>query len=339
MKRFFTCVVSGLLFITILGGCAGLKVSAFSPTATPTATIVPSPVPTATPEPGRVTVIAPPEILPETVKALTDAILPEVTKAGLAIETLGQIPSGSLGPNRKAAIFLTVPANLVDIITANPQTQILVISNSDLQSGPTLTVVREHPEYLAFIAGYTTAIVSPNWRAAGLISTNSIETNELANAFMSGGRYLCGRCGTSTPPYAAYPLTESIAGSGSPADWHTAVSNILPAGIESLYFSREAQSPELLQALVSQNILFLGTKFPGENLRNRWAATLNMDTIGAAAQAVPDMLAGQGGKTIQVGVTLTDVNEAYISAGKLRLINQTNDMLMKGWINPYTVTG
>jgi len=93
-------------------------------------------------------------------------------------------------------------------------------------------------------------------------------------------------------------------------EWHTAVGNILPAGLETLYFSKDAQSPELLQALVSQNIVYMGTSFPGED-----------------------------GKTIQVGVKLLDVNENFISAGKLRLIEQTNEMLMKGWINPYTVTG
>jgi hypothetical protein len=339
MKRFLTCFISGLLVITIFSGCSGLTVEAFSPTATATATLVPTPIPTATPEPNRVTIVAPPEILPETVKALTDAIQPAVSQAGLVIETLGQIPSGSLGPNRKAAIFLIVPGNLVDIINANPDTQILVLSNADLQTGPTLTVVREHPEFLAFIAGYTTAAASPNWRAAGLIPSNGSETNELANAFKSGGRYLCGRCGTSTPPFAAYPLTESLPGSSTPAEWNQAVGNILPAGLETLYFSKEAQSPELLQALVSQNILFVGTKFPGEEMRNRWAATLSMDSIGAVAKALPDMLAGQGGKTIQVGIALSDVNDAYISAGKLRLINQTNEMLMKGWINPYTVSG
>jgi hypothetical protein len=339
MKRFLTCFLSGLLVTTLFSGCNGLTISAFSPTATATATLVPTPIPTATPEPNRVTIVAPPEILPDTVKALTDAIQPAVSQAGLTIETIGQIPTGSLGPNRKAAIFLIVPGNLVDIINANPETQILVLSNSDIQTGPTLTVVREHPEFLAFMAGYTAAAASPNWRAAGLIPDSGGETNELANAFKSGGRYLCGRCGTSTPPFAAYPLTESMPVNSTPADWHTAVGNILPAGLETLYFSKEAQSPELLQALVSQNILFLGTKFPGDQMRNRWAATLSMDSIGAMAKALPEILAGQGGKTIQVGVALSDVNDAYITVGKLRLINLTNEMLMKGWIDPYTVSG
>ncbi len=338
MKRFLTCVLSGLVVISTISGCSGLTVSAFSPTATATATLVPTPVPTATPEPGRVTIVAPPEILPDTVKAVTDAIQPAVSQAGLVIEVLGQVPSGAIGPNRKAAIFLTVPGNLVDIINANPETQILVLSDTDLQIGSTLTVVRQHPEFLAFIAGYTAAAVSPNWRAAGLLPGNG-EANELANAFKSGGRYLCGRCGTSTPPFAAYPLTETLPPNSTPVEWHTAVGNILPAGLETLYFSKDAQSPELLQALVSQNIVYMGTSFPGEEMRSRWAATVSMDVVGAIANALPDMLAGQGGKTIQVGVKLLDVNENFISAGKLRLIEQTNEMLMKGWINPYTVTG
>jgi len=186
MKRFLTVIIIGLV-ISSISGCSGFTVSAFSPTATATATIVPSPVPTATPEPGRVTIVAPPEILPDTVKAVSDAIQPIVSQAGLVIEVLGQVPSGALGPNRKAAIFLTQPGNLVDIINANPETQILVLSDTDLQTRPTLTIVRQHPEFLAFIAGYTAAAISPNWRAAGLLPSSG-GTNELANAFMSGGR-------------------------------------------------------------------------------------------------------------------------------------------------------
>src|SRR5512133_3418406 len=102
MKRFSTQVVSSLFAIFSLTGCSGLNVNAFSPTLTPTplATVIPSPVPTATPVVGRVTLVAPPEIKPEEVKAVTDAIQPAVTQAGLVLETLGQIPAGPLGPNR-----------------------------------------------------------------------------------------------------------------------------------------------------------------------------------------------------------------------------------------------
>lgn len=338
MKRFITCVLTGIMFASLLSGCGSMPVLAFSPTTTPTATLVPTPLPTNTPEPGRVTLVAPPEALPDQVKAISDAIQPIISQSGLILETLAQVPSGSLGPNRKAAIFLSVPGNLVDIIAANPQTQILVISNADLQTGPTLTVIRDHPENVAFMAGYVTALVAPNWRAAGLLPDDGGESSILANAFMTGGRYLCGRCGTSTPPFAAYPLTETASSGASAIEWQEAASAILPAGLESLYFSKEAQSPELLQSLVSQNILFLGATFPGEEYRNRWAATVSSDTLDAVVKAMPDILAGQGGKVIQSGITLSDINEAYITPGKQRLIDQTNEQLSKGWINPLTIS-
>jgi len=340
MKRLSAIILSGSFFISSLSGCSGLNLPSFNPTATPTATAVPTPIPpTATPEAARVTLIAPPGILPEEVKAVTDAIQPAVSAAGLMVETLGQAPTGSLGPNRVAAIFLTVPDNLVDILAANPQTQVIVVSTADLQTGPTLTVLRVHPEFLSFMAGYTAVLAAPNWRAAGLIPSDGGEMNVQANAFMSGGRHFCGRCGTSTPPFAAYPLTESAGMGASAVEWQTAVSNILPAGLESLYFSKEAQSPELLQSLVSQNLIFLGTSYPGDELKNRWAATISMDIAGALAAAMPEVLQGQGGKIIPVGVKVTDINEAFLGVGKQRLIEATNEKLMKGWLNPFTVTG
>ncbi len=338
MKRFILSFLTGLLFLISITGCSGLGIKAFDPTPTATATVIPTAVPTATPDLGKVVLVAPPEILPEEVNAVIGAIQPAVSEAGLIIETVGQVPAGSLGQNRVAAIFLSVPANLVDILAANPQAQIVVVSSADLQSGPTLTVLRVHPEFQAFIAGLTAILASPNWRAAGLIPDDGGEINLMSNAFMSGGRYFCGRCGTSTPPYAPYPLTETAPTGASPSDWQTAVSNILPAGLETLYFSKQAQSPELIQSLVSQNLLFLGSTYPGDALKDRWVATISLDTIGSLAQAMPDVLKGQGGKIFPVGVKLSEVNENYISTGRLRLITRANEDLMKGWLNPFTVT-
>lgn len=334
MKRFFIII---LLFLSLFTGCSGLG-GKVDPTPTVTATVIPTQIPTATPEVGRVVLIAPPEILPEEVRAVTDAIQPAVSEAGLIIETLGQAPTGSLGPNRVAIIFLSMPANLVEILSANPQTQVIVVSSADLQTGPNLTVLRVHPEFQTFLAGYAAVLAAPNWRAAGLIPSDGAETNVLANAFMSGGRYFCGRCGTSTPPFAAFPLTESAGSTASPVEWQNAVSNILPAGLETLYLSKESQSMELLQALVSQNLIFLGTSYPGDTIKERWVATISLDIDGAIAQALPDVLKGQGGKTISVGVEFTDINEAYLTAGKQRLISEVNDQLTKGWLNPFTVT-
>jgi hypothetical protein len=337
MKRLSYYVLTGLLILSSLTGCNALGFIAPSPTPIPTATVIPTPVPTATPDIGRVSLIAPPEILPEEVNAVLSAIQPAVSAAGMITETLGQVPAGSLGPNRVAAIFLSMPANLVDILTANPQTQVIVVSNDDLQTGPNLTVLRVHKEYQAFIAGFASVLAAPNWRAAGLIPDDGGETNLMANAFMSGGRYFCGRCGTSTPPYAPYPLTESASSTASPAEWQTAVTNILPAGLESLYFSKESQSPELIQSLASQNLFFLGTSYPGDAVKDRWVATISMDISGTLAKVMPDILSGKGGQIIPVGVKLSDINEAYLTIGKQRLIAETNEKLMKGWVNPFTI--
>jgi hypothetical protein len=121
-------------------------------------------------------------------------------------------------------------------------------------------------------------------------------------------------------------------------EWQAAAANILPAGIEVMFFSKEAQSPELIQSLASQNLLFLGSVSPGDGLGDRWVATVGLDVPGTLAKVLPEILKGQGGTAVNVGVVLTDVNEAYITPGRLRLINETNEGLMKGWINPYTIT-
>jgi hypothetical protein len=338
MKLKIFSIISLLLLLTGLTACNGLGFKSSTPTPTAAPTIVPSPEPTATPSAGRVVIVAPPEIRPEELKKVIEAIQPIVDEAGLIIETIGQVPTGSFGPNRVAAIFLSAPPNLVDVIAANPQTQIIVVSGNDLQPGANFTVLRVHPEFQTFMAGYVAVMAAPNWRTAGLVPYDGGDTNLLANAFASGGRFFCGRCGTSTPPFAPYPLTESAASNASSAEWQAAAANILPAGIEVMFFSKEAQSAELIQSLASQSLLFIGSVSPGDGLGDRWVATVSLDIPGSLAKILPDVLKGQGGTSVNVGVVLTDVNEAYLTQGRMRLINETNEALMKGWISPYTLS-
>ena len=338
MKRKQLYLFLSLILLTAISACNGLGSKQVLPIETTAPTSIPTPIPTATPSVGRIVLVAPPEILPQEVKIVTDAIQPGIAEAGFIIETIAQAPAGSLGLNCVAAIFLSAPPNLVEILSANPQTQIIVVSGNDLQSGPNLTVLRVRPEIQSFMAGYVAVLAAPNWRAAGLVPYDGGDTNLLANAFASGGRYFCGRCGTTVPPFAPYPLTESAAGNASPVEWQTAAANILPAGIEVIYFSKEAQSAELIQSLASQNLLFLGSVSPGEGLRDRWVATISLDIAGTLAKILPEVLKGQGGVAENVGVVLTDINEAYITTGKQRLITETNEQLMKGWINPFTVS-
>jgi hypothetical protein len=338
MKRNHLIIILSLLMLTALSACNGIGFAASTPTPTAAPTAIPTPAFTPTPTAGRVVIVAPPEIRPEEVKTVTEAIQPAVTEAGFIVETIAQAPAGPFGPNRVAAIFLSAPPNLVDILNANPQMQIIVISGNDLQPGANLTILRVHPEFQIFLAGYAAVLAAPNWRAAGLVPYDGGDTNLMANAFTSGGRYFCGRCGTSVPPFAPYPLAESAAGNASPAEWQAAASNILPAGIEVMFLSKEAQSPELIQSLASQNLLFLGSVPPGDGLRDRWVGTISLDVPGTLAKVLPDVFQGKGGTVVNVGVTLTDVNEAYLTPGRQRLIAKTNEELMKGWINPYTIT-
>jgi hypothetical protein len=285
-----------------------------------------------------VVLVAPPEVRPEELRIVSEAIQPAVTEAGFALETIAHAPAGAFEPGRIAVIFLSAPPNLVEILSSNPQMQIVVVSGNDLQPGPNLTILRVRPENLAFMAGYTAVLASPNWRVAGLLPFDGGDVNLMANAFASGGRYFCGRCGTTTPPFAPYPLTESASSNSSAVEWQSAVSNILPAGIEVLYFSKESQSAELIQSLASQNLLFIGSVSPGDGLGDRWVGTISLDIPGSLAKVLPEILNGNGGSVVNVGISLSDINEAYLSPGKQRLITETSEQLMLGWINPYTVT-
>lgn len=328
-----------LLLIIVLSGlsaCARL-------TGTPAATLTPTqppvpptdtPAPTSTPAPGKVVLVAPPEAGTQLAEDARGLLSDLAAEQGWTVETRPALQASELAPEMKVVVMLNVPGNLSELLAAAPQTQFAVVSPTDLQPGANLNVIRVRPEAQAFLAGYLATLIAPDWRAAGLLPQN----DTLLLAFHDGGGYFCGICNPFYSPYVKFPLAVGMAANPDPAAWTPTLDEFGKTVVYVVYVAPESSTPELLTELAKRNVVLLGGgQTPPDEIKARWAATIRQDALGPLDQIWQDLAAGKGGQVVNAGLEVTDVRGEYLSAGRMRLVDDVRQKLVDGLINPLEV--
>jgi len=312
---------------------------AFTETA-PAPSQTATPEPSATPQQGKVILYAP---AGSAVQPWQEALGELSAAAGLTLEAVNDLQPASMTPEVRIVAALSAPSNLTELVSAAPQVQFLVASGADFPASSNLTVIRQRPEYQAFLAGYIAVMLSTDWRAAGLLPEDSSLGVGLQDAFVNGGRYFCGLCGPGWPLGVYYPQVTQLPSASDGNAWQGAAAGLYDnMKVEVFYLSDEASEAEVYAYIQGRDqfgklLLVVGTQSPPDELRSQWAATVSMDSIAALRQAWPDVMTGNGGGIFEVPVTLENVNSDNLSEGKLRLVNKVIEGLSSGMIYPFSV--
>lgn len=332
-----------LLAALLLGACNGSSLTQATPTPSatepPAATSTPDLPPTATPVPPRLllsTGSAAGQSLLESTRPLAASA---AASAGFILEEREVIQAADLTDDVRAVIFLSLPADLAGLVNAAPATQFVVVSGADQPTAANLTVLRVQPTHQAFIAGLIGVLLSTDWRAAGLIPA---ETPEVQQAFQNGGRYFCGNCSPGWPLLMKYPLVAPAAPADA-AGWSAAAADLFDNGkAEVFYLSGEAATTDVLAYLTGLNqfteiVKIIGTGDPVPGMEGQWAASVRFDVPAALESLLPSVLAGQAGGTINVPVSVTNINSALFSPGRQELVNDALEALASGQVMPESV--
>jgi hypothetical protein len=317
-----------LMLLTVsLAGCSNHS------TPTPAVTAIPPTpelvaTPTSTAIPARIVLFDP--------NGKADEAFTAMLSDFAAANSLGFETSATLADNLegvKVMIVYGALENLTQVAAAAPQTQFVSISQSVTPTG-NISVVSANPVHLAFMAGFLAALTSDDWRAGALISDDA--NLGLVNAFENGGEYLCGRCTPSYAPVLFYPQVYALAGSSDAAAWSAQASALLTdTAANSVYLSSGGDIPEVLDQF--SEALIYGSDPASPNLA-RYTAILGADATSALQQALPDLLAGNGGKTINAKVGLVLIkNPEIITQAKVTLFNQVAQDLANDQIVPLSV--
>jgi hypothetical protein len=339
MKLLIKICIAAACVLSLVG-CAGgaLSLATATPAFTPTPSLAPSPTtpPTPTPLPGRLVLLAP----DGSSGTIVDLIASSAQQAGLVLDKRAALQPGDVSADVKVVFFLSPPDNLKDLLSAAPQVQFGGLSQAALDAAPNLTVIQSSPDQAAFVAGFTAAVLSDDWRAAGLIPS---EQSNLIDAFRNGAGYFCGDCAPGWPLGAQFPIFADVSAAGDGGAWAAAAQTLFDNGkAEVFYLSPEASKDEVYAALqgkaqVDKPVKVVGSGAPPAALKAQWAASVSVDPSDALKKALAEMLAGRSAGTLLAPIQLSDVNSDVLSKGRQELVQKVIADLQAGFIQIQSV--
>jgi len=337
-QRLFNLISLGLILPAILfSGCAK-KPTLEQPTsvaAQPTA--LPTPLPAA----DRVVLVVSTDFDPV---LLTDAETTLRELAGstsLEFEKREKVIANEITSDIKVMVFLSQPENLGSLASGAPGTQFVAIMDEDWNPVKNVTVIRRRDDHIAFMGGYLSALLAPNFRVGALLTA---ENPAFSQAFVNGANYYCGICASLLNPLNRYPFISTQPAASPAPTWQAGFDTMNVNKINVLFVAKEAASPELLAYLATLDLAMVGNQSPPAEGKPKWVATLYSDGMAPIREIWPDLLAGKGGKVLNAAIKIFDnqyvsVNDGlvWLSQGKMAYVQKTMDLLQDNFINPLPV--
>ncbi len=312
----------------------------------------PEPTELPTPEPAPAEELPAPQVsVSEQVLLVTppqsDALLAGDTEAllrdlaatsNLELVIRQELSQEELTPNVKVVVFTDVPDNLGSLATNTPGTQFVAFSDDDWNPSENVTIIRRSLYHTAFMAGYLSGMLAPNYRAGAILSA---EDPQFIQAFINGVYFFCGICNAAVPPAGSYPYVTTRQTGSAPFDWQAAFDEINARKINVLFVQQSAYSPELMNYLAAMDVALIGLQSPPEEGRPRWAATIYADSQAPLRAVWEDLLNGNGGRVLNASVKAGDIQpisvqegQVWLSEGKLMLAQKVMDELRENRIDP-----
>jgi len=222
------------------------------------------------------------------------------------------------------------PADLSSILDANPSVQFILLGPTSISGKPNLSTLASNPADVYFMAGYLTTLIAYDWRSAALLVGEASSGNGAADAFLNGGRYVCGKCNPSYPPLVDLPQVASLPASSSSADWLAQANALLANGVNAIYLDPAAASPEVVASMVNTQTVIIGTGAPVAGSDGWWGASITSDASAVLGDVLARALNGEGGRQVTVPITLTNIDANRVSPARQDLFNQTAQLLAEG---------
>lgn len=333
--------ISGLIigFVLLYVGVSCGVINEEAVTTEPEQATIPTTIPTQAPD--RVVLAAAGNTSAEAIVSAQSFIAQLAAESGLDFETRDSIMASEITPDIKVIVFLEQPENLGSLASSAPNTQFVAISSQDWNPPPNGNIIRINNDHAAFLAGYLSAMIAPNFRVGAL---QIAENNAFNQAFVNGVNYYCGICASVVFPYTTYPVVSQQPAGSPSVNWQSAFNEINLSKVNVLFLPQEAATPDLSAFLATQEIAVVGNAPPPEELRGKWVATVSSDGLTALREMWPDLLAGIGGKIINASLTFSDLNylniefqTVGITQGKLLQLEEMIKLLRDGQVYPYTL--
>lgn len=334
---------AALLLIFLLNACGGNEPSVTS-TPLPSETPVIPPTLTATPTIPLAVLILPANLDPETSNLYQTTVYDLTQSSGYRFQVRDSITEADLTePGLKIVIVLPPDPGIAALAASAPHVQFLSINIPGIQPGGNVSVLGGEGQagIAAFLAGYTAALLTEDYRIGMILPKGNADAQQASTAFRNGMAFYCGLCRpiffpsfclvenlqSCYPQYVEIPTDEDPARYGPYADYL-----ILQREVDTLFVYPDVADPDLLTYIGTTGALLIGTSTPEER-PGGWVMTIQPDVIKAIQNAWPQLVAGQGGITVQSPLGLSDVDPGLLSPGKQKDVQEMLDKLQQGLIN------
>ncbi len=317
----------------ILNACGAGQETATS-TPAPTDTPIPSPTLTATPAAPLAILVIPADLDADTSNLYQKTVYELAQASGLRFQVRNELTTADLEPSLKIVIALPPDPGIAALAAAAPQVQFLAINIPNLAAGGNVSVLgnKSQADISAFLAGYTAALVTDDYRIGMIIPKDNGDAIRALNAYAAGMAYYCGVCRPfyylpwSFPQYIEIPTDEDKSHYNAYADIL-----ILQYKANTVYLYPDIATPDLENYIGTTGVYMIGTVSP-EQLPAGWVMTIQPDVIQGVQKAWPNLMAGQGGITVQSPLGLSEIDPSILSPGRQRLVEQTLSDLQAGLV-------
>lgn len=332
-----------VMIAILLSACGGNEPSVTA-TPPPTETPVIPPTLTSTPTVPLVIVILPADLDPEDSNLYQKTVYDLAQASGMRFQVRNSLTAEELTePGLQIVVAFPPDPGIAALAAAAPQVQFLAINIPGVVAGGNVSALGDNSQsdITAFLAGYTAALITDEYHIGMIMPKDNADAQRAAAAFRNGMIYYCGLCRVIF--YPAFCLAENLQSCypqyiDIPSDEDRSRYNpyadylILQRDVDTIFVYPSVAEPDLLTYIGTTGASLIGT-FTPEERPGGWVMTIQPDEIKAIQNAWPQLVAGQGGLTVQSPLGLSDIDPSLLPPGEQRLVQETLDKLQNGLIN------
>lgn len=336
LKRF-------ILFTTLVSSLAACSIrSAAEPTPVPSPVIIPTDTAVPTPDSPLAILVLPADMDPGASDAYQKTVYNLAQQSGMRFQVRNSFSPSDMEPGLQIVVTLPPDPGLAALAAAAPNVQFLAINLPGVQAGGNVSVLagNSQSDVAAFLAGYAAAVMSTDFRVGMILPKDDPAARQAARAFSNGIAYHCGVCNSyrlymdsngiavGFPQFAEIPADEDPSRLGGWANWLVGSQKV-----DALYVYPDPaiEVRQLYDSLGQTGAQIIGTVLPSPRPAG-WAMSIQADAVGAIETAWPDLVAGNGGRSIPSPLGLADIDPNFLTPGKQRLVQQVLDALQAGQI-------
>jgi len=324
------------LISILLGACGGGDEAVATTTPIPTDTLIAPPTLTPTATTPLAVLVVPAELDPETSNLYQKTVYDLAQASGFRFQVRNTLTQADLEPGLQVVIALPPDPGIAALAATAPNVQFLTINVPGVTAGGNVSILgnNSQSEIAAFLAGYTAALITEDYRIGMIIPKDNADAILALNAYAAGMKYYCGIC---RPLYffpGAFPQFIEIGAEEDKANYNAyADILILQYKVNTIYLHPDIMTTDLANYIGTTGVAMIGTVLP-EQRPGGWVMTIQPDVIKGIQNAWPELINGRGGSTVQSPLGLADIDPSLLSTGKQRLVEQTLAELQAGLISP-----